>query len=146
MSVWREVEETLLQRWVDSWVEGAGPDPLTPYVFQDEKLDLPEGHEGKWVRVLVDQRPSGPGTMGRPGSRKMDRAGVVFMLLRQPPGWASGDLADLAERARDIYENCRLWPHDIRFGAVDIGAADAVEQGRWTGVTVEARFDYEQTK
>ena len=146
MSVLREVEEAVLARWVASWVEGAGPGPLTPYVFQDEKLELPPEHDGPWVRVLVQQRPGGPGTLGRPGNRKMDRAGAVFALLRQPPNRASGALSDLAEKARDIFENCRFGPHDLRFGAGQIGAIDAVEQGRWSGVTVEVRFDYEQIK
>lgn len=140
MSVWREVEEAVLARWVAQWAD------LTPFVFQDEKLELPLDHDGPWARVLVQSRPSGPGTLGSPGNRKMDRAGALFALVRQPPNRASGELSDLAEKARDIFENCRFGPHDLRFGAVQIGAQDAVEQGRWTGVTVEARFDYEQIK
>lgn len=144
MSVAREVEESILQRWVASWVNGA--DPLTPFVFQDEKLDLPDDHDGQWARVLVQPRPGGQATLGAPGNRKMDRAGAVFVLLRQPPNRASGALTDLAERARDIYEACRFGPHALRFGDGQIGAIDAVEQGRWSGVTVEVRFDYEQTK
>lgn len=146
MSPLRECEEAILQRWAAQWVVAPGGDPLTPFFLQDETAQLPPDHDGPWVRLLVQSRPGGPGTLGSPGNRKMDRAGVVFALLRQPPNRASGALSDLAEKARDIYENCRFGPHDMRFGAVQIGAQDAVEQGRWTGVTVEARFDYEQLK
>ncbi len=138
MSALNDVEEALLARWVAIW---AG---RTPFVFQDEKFEGPG--DAPWARVLIQSRPGGPGTMGSPGNRKMDRAGVVFILLRQPPNGDSGALTDLAEAARDIFENCRIGPHDTRFGAGQIGAQDTVEQGRWTGVTVEARFDYEQIK
>lgn len=84
--------------------------------------------------------------MGQPGNRKMDRRGVVWMILRQPPNQASGDLSDRADEARDVFENCRLAPHDIRFADVQIGPMLPIDGGRFTGVTVEAPFDYEQHK
>jgi hypothetical protein len=142
MSRWREVQEALYQRFVDQWVEAA--EPLTPVQLENEQgFDPPNG---QWVKLLVVSRPGGPGTIGRPGNRKMDRAGAVFMLLREPPGGGVGSLSDLAERARDVYENCRFNPHDIRFAQGDIGREALVEDGRWWGVTVECRFDYEDLK
>lgn len=140
MSVWREVQEAALSWWLTRWASApAGPEGA----FLDEKFDPPNG---PWYRLLVEQRPAGPGTLGSPGNRRMDRSGAVFALLRQPPGGDSGALSDLAEKARDVFENCRLAPHDIRFGAVQIGQEATIEEGRWRGVTVEARFDYEQIK
>lgn len=76
----------------------------------------------------------------------MDRRGVAFALLRQPPGGDTGALSDLAEKASDAFEGCRLSPHDIRFDDGQIGPALDVEQGRWTGVAVEIPFNYEQIK
>lgn len=137
MSVWREVEEAILAWWLTRWADA------TPTAFQDEKQDPPAGPHG---RLLVQQRVGGPGTLGSPGNRKMDRSGAVFAILRQPPGGDWGALSDLAEKARDVFENCRLSPHDIRFGAAQIGPELVVEDGRWWGVTVEAPFDYEQIK
>lgn len=137
MSVWREVQEAILSWWVTRWADAA------PFAFQDETLKPPNG---PWARLLVDQRPGGAGTLGSPGNRKMDRRGAVFALLRQPPAGASGALSDLAEKARDVFEGCRLAPHDIRFAAGQIGPVLDVDQGRWSGVTVEVPFDYEQLK
>jgi hypothetical protein len=34
--------------------------------------------------------------------------------------------------------------HDIRFGEVEPGESGQVENGRWLGLSVEGRFDYEQ--
>lgn len=145
MSVWREVQEQLYQRWAAAWVVdplAPEPQPLTPYCFEDEKMDPPDG---PWVRFSVKRMPGGPGTLGRPGNRKMDRVGFVFVQLFKPPGNGVGDLSDLGERAAAIFENCRLQePHDIRFGEVEPGASGQVEAGRWLGLSVEGRFDYEQ--
>lgn len=145
MSVWREVQEQLYQRWSDAWVVDPLADPLqplTPYWFEDEKADPVDG---PWARFSVKRMPGGPGTLGRPGNRKMDRVGFVFVQLFQPPGQGVGTLSDLGERAAAIFENCRLQtPHDIRFGEVEPGASAQVEAGRWLALSVEGRFDYEQ--
>ncbi len=142
MTVWREVQEALYARWAALWLVAGNE--RTPFTYDDEDgFDPPLG---PWALVETQQRPSGPGTIGAPGNRKMDRAGVVFILLRDVPGNGVGELSDLAEHARDLFENCRIPVHGIRFGAVQIGEASPVDDGRWRGVTVEARFDYEQMK
>lgn len=143
MSVWREVQEQLYQRFVAAWVMPDDPaKPLTPYCFEDEKMDPVDG---PWVRFSVKRMPGGPGTLGRPGNRKMDRVGMVFGQLFKPPGNGVGDLSDYGEKLAGIFENCRLQvPHDIRFGEVEPGQSGQVENGRWLGLSVEGRFDYEQ--
>lgn len=151
MSVWREVQETLYQRWAARWAVDPEADPVVPltyYVFEDEKAHPPEvTAEGPnvWARFSVKRLPGGPGTMGRPGNRKMDRRGIVFIQLFQPPGDGVGVLSDYGERAAGIFENCRLLAeHDIRFGQVEPGESGQVENGRWLGLSVEGPFDYEQ--
>lgn len=139
MSVWREVQETLYRRWRDAWVDGA--DPRTPGAFENKTYDPPAA---PWYRFSVKRMPGGPGTMGSPGNRKMDRVGLVIIQLFEPPGDGTGRISDLGELAAAVFENCRLAPHDIRFGAVEPGEASDIEQGRWWGLSVEARFDYEQ--
>lgn len=141
MTPWRAVQETLYRRWTERWV--VGEDPRTPFAFDNDKI---ETGEGAWALVQVRARPSGAGTIGRPGNRKMDRRGVVYIDLREPPGRGVGTLSDLAEAARAVFEDCRLAPYDIRFGPVDIGQEGQIENGRWWGVTVEAPFDYEELK
>lgn len=145
MSVWREVQEALYQRWRDQWAEVPGADPLvplTPYCFEDEKFDPPDA---EWVRFSVKRMPGGQGTLGGPGRRKMDRVGMVFVQLFKPPGNGVGDLSDLGDRAAKLFENCRIKAtHDIRFAEVEPGQSGQVENGRWVGLSVEGRFDYEE--
>lgn len=139
MGVWREVQEALYRRWRDRWA--IGDRPRTPFQLENEKFDPPDA---PWAKMQVHGLPGGPGTIGRPGNRKMDRAGTVFIDLREPPGNGVGSLSDLADAARAIFEGCRFGPHDIRFATVDVGGESEVDGGRWWGVTVEARFDYEE--
>lgn len=146
MSVWREVQEALYQRWADNWLNDDVPTPglLTPYVFGNEKFDPPNA---PWAEVRVIRMPGGPGTLGRKGNRKMDRVGLLIIDLREPPGDGVGNISDLAERAAAIFENCRiLATHDIRFAQVEPGEASHIDKGRWWGVTVEGRFDYEDIR
>lgn len=138
MSVWREVQETLYQRFADAWAA------TTPYTLENETgFDPPNA---QWVKVSVKQQPGGQGSMGPPGDRRFDRVGIVFMQLREPPGGGVGALSDLAEQAKVIYEGCRFGPHDIRFAAAQIGDESEVDEGRWWGCLVQARFDYEEIR
>lgn len=137
MSVWQEVQEALYQRFVDQW-GGA-----TPYTFENETFDPPDG---AWVRVSVKRLPGGQETLGGVGNRKMNRVGVVIIQLFVPPGDGIKVLSDYAEAAAAIYENERIATHDIRFAAVEPGDSGEVEDGRWWGLPVRGRFDYEELK
>jgi hypothetical protein len=140
-SVWRQVQEALYARFIEAWVDQDGK-PLMPIQLDNETFDPPDA---PWVRLVPQRRPGGAGTIGKPGNRKMDRRGQLFILLREPPGNGVGNLSDLGERACRIFEACRLKPHDIRFGEVEpLGGSGEIEGGRWRGLTIDARFDYEQ--
>lgn len=142
MSVWREVQEALYQRWQDQWVNNAlPPAALTAFTFANETFDPPDG---PWADVRVQERVSAQETLGRPGNRKVDRQGAVIVLLREPPGDGAGRLSDLAAKARAIFECCRLAPHDIRFNACQIGQAAQLQDGGWWGVAVDCPFAYEE--
>lgn len=145
MSAWRQVQETIYQRFVDHWVSDSDPlVPLTPFHLANEEFDPPQG---PWAGVRIIRLPGGAGTMGSPGNRKMDRVGLLFIDLREPPGNGVGSLSDLADRAAQIFENCRIIaPYDIRFGPVEPGEESDIDKGRWWGVSVEGRFDYEELR
>lgn len=137
MTTWREVQETLYKAFKDGWGS------TTPFAFANEKFDPPNG---PWARFGVIRLPGGPGTLGRPGNKKMDRAGLITVALRVPPGKGVGDVSDLAEKAAKIFENKRFATHDIRFAEVEPQEAGDVDNGRWWGVAVEGRFDYEEIR
>lgn len=144
MGVWREVQEAIYAHWVERWVLAPGGAERTKFALDNEApFDPPNGPH---ALVETQRRPGGPGTIGSPGNRKMDRAGVVFIRLRDVPGAGVGPVSDLADHAGDVFENCRLPVHGLRFANVDVDVAALIEDGKWWGVTVEARFDYEQTK
>ena len=134
MSVWRDVEKAVLQRFLTAW------GGTSPVFLANDTLDPPDA---LWCQIIVVRRPGGPGTIGRVGNRKMDRRGAAYIMLRQPPLSGTGDLSDRAEQAAAIFENCSFPPHHIRFSVVEPGEAGSIDQGRWWGVTIEALFDYE---
>lgn len=147
MSVWREVQETLYQRWAAGWVDGDA-EPLTPFCFANEKFDPPDA---PWARVSARRLPGGQASLGKPGSRRFDRAGLLFIQLFEPPAGSGegetggvGRASDLAERAAGLFEGCRFEPHAIRFAEVEPTDAFMSDNGRWWAVVVEGRFDYEQ--
>jgi hypothetical protein len=142
MSVWREVQETLYQRWAGQWVtDDLVPVELTPYLFDnDPTFDPPDG---QWVEFSVRRAGATGRTLGNVGNRKIDRRGLLMIVLREPPGSGVGGMSDLAERAARIFENCRLEPHDIRFEDVEPTFEGMLEDGRWWGVVIEGAFDYE---
>lgn len=137
MSVWREVQEALYGRWADQWAD------RTPYKFENESLDPPDA---PWAWLRIVSAPGQQGSLGPPGARRWDRVGRLFVLLREPPGNGVGSLSDLAEQARPIFEGVRLDPHDVRVGVLDIGGEAQVDEGRWWGVTLSGRFDYEERR
>lgn len=141
MSVWREVQETLYQRWADQWVSGG--EAYCPFVFEDEGFDPPEA---LWARFSVKRMPGQQETIGTRGNRKMNRVGMVFIQLQTPPGAGVGLLSDAGEFAASIFENERLTPYDIRFNEVEPGESGDIDKGRWRGLVVQGRFEYVQIK
>lgn len=141
MSVWREVQEALYQRWTAGWVDSDDPPAAkTPYCFENDPFDPPDA---PWCRFSVKRLPGGPGTLGRQGNRRMDRAGNVFVQIMEPPGAGVGRSSDLAEQAAKIFEGCRFEPHDIRFAEVEPGEGALVDGERWWGIVLAGRFEYE---
>lgn len=137
MSVWREVQEALYQRWATEWAD------TTPYAFSNEPMPELGDPPATNVRLRVDPRPAGQATLGRPGQRRVDCRGAVYAIMRCVPGTGVGELSDLAEKAKRIFQGQRFEPHDIRFETGDIGPGSEIEGGRWWGVTVECPFAYE---
>jgi hypothetical protein len=133
-SVRRAVQESLYQRFVAAWGD------LSLFQLGNETFDPPDG---PWVQLLVVARPSGNGTLGGPGRRRIDRSGAVFVQLRDAPGGGVGDMSDRADFALKIFESARIAEHDIRFSTGDIGAEGNIDDGRWWGCSVEIPFEYE---
>lgn len=136
MSVWREVQELLYERWATQWAD------TTPFAFSNEPMpDLGDPPVTN-VRLRVDQRPGGPATLGRPGQRLVDRRGAVYAIFRAPPGGGVGGLSDLGEKAQRIFEGQRFDPNDIRFEVGSVSPGVEVDGGTWWGFTVEVPFSY----
>jgi hypothetical protein len=133
-TVLRQVKETIYQHARDNWTACA-------LQFANEAFSIPAGLS--WGKLTVVGRPSNNGTMGAPGHRRIDRRGAVFMLLREPPNGGDGNMSDLADKARKLFEGRRFDLHDVRFNLGDIGDEGDVDGGTWWGVTVEVPFDYE---
>jgi hypothetical protein len=138
-AVWTEVQEAIYQHFTTRWT--LLTTPPTIFFSNEEPNDPPDG---QWGMLIVQRRVGGPGTIGKPGNRKMDRVGTVFVLLREPPGDGVSSMSDLGEYAAKIFEDCRLSVHGIRFATSEPGVAEKIDNGKWWGVAVEARFDFEE--
>jgi hypothetical protein len=138
MTTDEQVHETLTERFLTAWND------RTPVAIADEPLDPPHG---RWVRFSILSAPSQQESLGSPGNRRFARAGRVFMQVHQLAGQGGdGPLVALAGAARDVFEGCRFQPNDIRFAAVDIGEAVNMDGGRWRGIAVQGRYEYEDLK
>lgn len=137
MTVWREVQEALYERWRVEWAAA------TPYFFADETEPELSGY---WCRVRVQHRPGQQETLGPKRKRKWARNGVVFISVRGPTGTGVGDRSDLAQQARDVFEGCGFSPHNIQFNEGDIGDDFEIEGGREREVLVECPFSYEEIR
>jgi hypothetical protein len=148
MTTLREAREAIYKRFVDEWVSGA--EALTPYTFDNETFDPPKGADGRgapWARCSVRNLDAGQQTLGRAGARKFYRIGLARVEIFVPPGSGRWDTDAYMMAAQALFEG-RTTPSGttIRFFEVTPQEIGLIEDGRWDLSTVEARFDYEETK
>lgn len=95
-----------------------------------------------WARVSIRHTSGAQGSLGRPGNRKFNARGTVFVqiMTTSDSGTSAGDL--LAQETRDIFRGTSF--DGLRFTNVDI--REVPEGGSWWVTLVEAPFDYQETK
>lgn len=148
MTTLNEARETIYARFVDEWVDGS--DPLTPFCFDNESFDPPNGDDGRgapWARCSVRSLFAGQETLGKAGNRKFMRTAIARIEIFVPPGEGTKNADTLLITGKDMFEG-RSTPSGttIRFNEVVPREIGIIENGRWHLSTIEASFEYDEIK
>lgn len=110
---------------------------------------LEHGAKEIWARWTVDYATGGQRTMGKTGSRKFERNGMVYITVLTPLGEGLASARDAAEIAINAYEGKRtpgdVWFRNVRIDSEGHGQGTGKNKSWWTTVVV-AEFTYEQLR
>ncbi len=147
MTTLNQAREAIYDRFNTEW---PGATSSTPFCFDNEEFDPPKGSDGRgaaWARCSVRQLDRGQTTLGRAGNRKFTSIALAQIEVFVPPKSGRYVADALLEAGKNLFEG-RTPPTGttIRFFDVVVSEVGLIEDGRWDLSTVEARFDYEETK
>lgn len=136
MTTMAEAREAIYQRFVDEWTGGE------VYTFDNEDFTPPEN--ANWARVAVRHLASTQETLGASGGRKFSRLGSVFVQIFTIQDTGTADVDTLSTRAREMFEGRGITGTTIRF--YDVIVQETGPSGKWYQTTVEAQFEYDETR
>lgn len=137
-----EAKIALHAHFIAEWV--IGPDPRTPYFFDDEPFDPPDA---PWAKFVVQHSSAFQETLGGCGNRKFARTGRAIVMLRKPPLIGGTDAMDqLIMPAMRLFEGRRLSGTSLWFKNVVPNDIGQPKDGRWYEATVTADFEYSEIK
>lgn len=117
--------------------------PAARITADNESFDPPSGLS--WGRLVVRHTGRTQETLGAIGLRKYASRGSVFFQIFVPENDGVGTADGLAHAARGVLEGISLSGNDIRFTDCDVRELGPDQDG-WFGMTVEASFEYTETK
>ena len=97
-----------------------------------------------WARLSVRQLASTQETLGRVGNRRFSRLAAAFAQIFVPIDEGTSIADNLATIARNAFEGTSLTGTTVRFQ--DVIVREIGPEGRWYNVTVEAQFEYDETR
>ena len=132
-----EARAILYQQFIDNW---APPDPVVPYVFENEHLDtdgLPE-----WVKVVVANLSREQHTLGSVGNRVFRGRGAVIAEVHVAADTGLLRLDQLCKAALDLFEAKTIQQVMLHNGTY----RELPRAGRWMKGQVSVLFTYDETK
>ena len=130
-----EAREAIYQRFADNTALA-----VSAYTFQSEDFQSPT--DAPWARLIVNHEAGVQDSLGPIGSRKYLRRGRVLVQLFGPVDQGLRALDLLADATRDIFEGTRF--SGLYFISADV--RESGQDGEWYQLTVDAPFDYQETK
>lgn len=127
--------EALTQRWIDAWPGLSA----VPYTFDNEIADSADSY----VRVSFVHTVRAQQTMGSDGGRKFESRGYIFVQLFGPVNVGMKTLAELADKARSVYEGRRLAEELTTYAG---STRESPTDGRWAMRTITIPFAYEELR
>lgn len=136
----KEMAELFRQAWeVTSGFKCDWPNTKTPDHEEDETW-------ARWALDYVDGRQI---TMGKVGSRKFTRQGLVYITVYTPLGGGLASARDASQVALFAYEGKRtpgdVWFRNVRIESEGHGQGTGRNKSWWT-TQVVAEFTYEQLR
>ena len=136
-----EARDEILTHFTTAWDAQTPPVPTLLYAH----LRQAPPDSGNWARVSVRHAAGEQRTIGAPGGRRFEHAGIVNVEIYVEAGvdgFTTGDA--LVEVARNAFEGQSTAPDAVEFRNVRVSEQGA--DGRWDRVDVTADFEYDIVK
>lgn len=136
MTTLREARKAVVDKWLVDWPLVA---PGVPSYFDNEAA---EPCSTPWTRVVVRELLSRQETLGVAPTRIFERKAMVLVQIFVARDTGVGAILDLAQSARAVFEG-------KSFGGLDfyeVTPREVPTEDRWYQMTVEAQFNYYETK
>ncbi len=115
---------------------------LASSAFTFESEDYTSPTDALWARLTVSHETGQQDSLGAVGSRKYLRRGRVLVQLYGPVDQGLRALDLLAQETRNIFEGTTF--AGLYFVSADI--RETGQDGEWMQLTVDAPFDYQETR
>lgn len=136
MTTMAQAREAIYQRFVNEWGS------TLVYTFDNEDFNPPDN--ASWARVAVRHLASTQETLGASGNRKFARRGSVFVQIFTLQDTGTANVDTLATKVREMFEGRDIAGTNIRF--YDVIVQETGPSGKWYQTTVEAQFEYDETR
>lgn len=144
MTTQPEAVEGMAKAFVDGWTAAY---PSYPYVLDNDVLRTPT--DTPWARLSVRHADGQQDSLGGVGVRKFLRTGTVFVNVytrtqNANAGGGSAQAIGIARTVANFFEGKTLQPSTVWFAGVIV--RELGPSGKWYQVSVEATFNYQETK
>jgi hypothetical protein len=108
--------------------------------LDNQPFTPPETGSGvKWVRVSVRFSGGAQSSLGRSGTRRFQKQGMLFVQVFTPTGHATNDNDDLAEDSLNLFEGEKI--NDLWFYNGEIKTIGSDDEWYQQNVILEFNFD-----
>ena len=133
-----EAKEAVAGLFKSIWADDLG------WTFQlgNEQFTIPASNP--WARLVFRHQESRQYSLGQSGGRKFKRRATAFIQVFTQSGTGEETSAELVDAILTGMEGERIVDTTVCF--LDVIPREAGADGKWYQVTVEANFEYTETK
>ncbi len=136
-----EIKQAIITHFLTEWALLSSPPVVT---IQNEDFDPATEGGTEWVRISINEEDTRQRSLGRPGTRKFERLGRVFVQVFVKQGEGGTQRADeIGQDVRDILEGTDQITGACFFTGRVLPAAP---DGYWYRVVADVEFSYDETK
>jgi hypothetical protein len=136
VTTFRQARAAVVDKWKVDWPLVA---PDVPFYFDNEAV---APCQTPWTRVVVRELASRQETLGVAPTRIFERKAMAIVQIFVARDTGVGAIADLAQLARAVFEGKSFSGLDF----YEVTPREVPTEDRWYQMTVEAQFNYYETK